>query len=142
MTTLVRWRPVRSLSPWRCMSAWSNGWLTPHWDSHVMMPVDIEEKKDAFVIKTSVPGFTPDEINISVEKGVLTIHAERQGETEEKREGYYLAERYQGSVERRFCLPENVNDDEIEADLEHGVLTLTLPKVEEPEPLKIEVKAA
>jgi HSP20 family protein len=106
------------------------------------MPVDIEEKEDAFVIKASVPGFASDEIDISIENDTLTIRGERQEETKESREGYYLSERYQGAVERSFCLGERVSREEINAELENGVLTLTLAKVEQAEPVKVAVKSA
>jgi HSP20 family protein len=106
------------------------------------MPLDIDENEDSFVIEASVPGFVPEDIKVEVEDGVLTIRAERSGEEEQEREGWYLRERYSGSVERKLRLGKNVNTESIEAELEHGVLTLTLAKAEEAKPKAIEVKAA
>jgi HSP20 family protein len=104
------------------------------------MPLDIEETEDNYVIKASVPGFSPEDIQIEIEDGVLTIRAEHAGEDEQEREGWRLRERFSGTVERRLRLGKDVNPEAIEAELEHGVLTLTLAKVEEAKPKLIEVK--
>jgi len=134
MSSLIRWEPVYRMRPWQRVA--------PHWDSRVAMPLDIEEHEDNFVIKASVPGFLPEDIKIQVEDGILTIRAERHGDEEQEREGWYLRERFTGEVERQLRLGKNVNGENIEAELEHGVLTLTLPKVEEAKPKLIEVKVA
>ena len=134
MSSLIRWKPVYRMRPWRRVAS--------HWDSRVAMPLDIEEYEDNFVVKASVPGFLPEDIKIQVEDGILTIRAERHGDEEQEREGWYLRERFTGEVERQLRLGKNVNGENIEAELEHGVLTLTLPKVEEAKPKLIEVKAA
>jgi HSP20 family protein len=104
------------------------------------MPLDIEENEDNYVIKASVPGFAPEDVKIEVEDGLLTIRAEHEGEDEQGREGWYLRERFAGTVERRLRLGKSINSEAIEAEMEHGVLTLTLPKVEEAKPKLIEVK--
>ena len=134
MSSLIRWKPVYRMRPWRLVA--------PHWDSRVAMPLDIEEHEDNFVVKASVPGFLPEDIKIQVEDGILTIRAEHRGDEEQEREGWYLRERFTGEVERQLRLGKNVNGENIEAELEHGVLTLTLPKVEEAKPKLIEVKVA
>jgi len=135
MSTLVRWNPVYRVQPWQHFGA-----LAPYWDTRVAMPLDIEENEDNYVVKASVPGFTPDDIKIELEDGVLTIRAEHAGEDEQEREGWRLRERYNGTVERRLRLGNDVNLEAIEAELEHGVLTLTLAKVEEVKPKLIKVK--
>ena len=142
MSTLVRWNPAYGLRPRRRFAPSTYGWLAPHWDSRVAMPLDIDENEDSFVIEASVPGFVPEDIKVEVEDGVLMIRAERSGEEEQEREGWHLRERYSGSVERKLRLGKNVNTESIEAELEHGVLRLTLAKAEEAKPKSIEVKAA
>jgi HSP20 family protein len=106
------------------------------------MPLDIEENDDSYVIKASVPGFTSEDLTIEVEDGVLTIRAEHEGEDEQKEGDWHVRERYAGTVERKLRLGKNIDTDAIEAELEHGVLTLVLSKVEEAKPKLIEVKAA
>lgn len=141
MATLVRWNPVYRARPWRRLAHQNFGWMAPYWDTRVAMPLDIEEHEDGYVIKASVPGFAPEEIKIEVEDGILTIRAEHSGEEEEDRNGWYLRERFSGTLERRLRLGKDVNTESIEAELESGVLTLTLTKVEEAKPKLIEVKA-
>lgn len=142
MSALIRWQPYHRLSPWRRSANWANACLAPYWDSRTAMPVDVKDQEDAIVIQASVPGFEPDDVNITVESNVLTIHAEQQTETQAEHEGYYLSERYQGAVERSFRLPDTVNGDEIQAELKHGILTQSVPKSPEAEPVKIKVKPA
>jgi HSP20 family protein len=137
MTTLVRWNPAYRMRPGRTFARFA-----PYWDSRVAMPLDIEENEDNFVIKASVPGFSPEDIKIEVEDGFLTIRAEQGDADEQERDGWHLRERYSGTVERRLRLGKNVNTEAIEAELEHGVLTLSLSKVEEAKPKLIEVKVA
>jgi HSP20 family protein len=106
------------------------------------MPLDIEENEDNFVIQASVPGYAPEDIKVEVEDGVLTIRAGHSEEEEQEQDGWYLRERYSGTMERKLRLGKTVNTEAIEAELEHGVLTLTLVKAEEAKPQLIEVKAA
>jgi len=140
MSTLVRWNPAFRVRPWQRVAARHFGALAPHWDSRVAMPLDIEENEDNFIVKASVPGFTPEDLRIEVEDGVLTIRAEHASEDEQEREGWHLRERYSGAVERRLRLGKDVNSEAIDAELEHGVLTLTLTKVEQAKPKLIKVK--
>jgi HSP20 family protein len=141
MATLIRWNPAYSVRPWRYVGP-RHFWRTvPHWDTSVAMPIDIEEKEDHYLIKASVPGFTPDDLKIEVEDGVLVIRAEREADEEQEENGWYLRERYAGRLERRLRLGNDIDAENIEAELEHGVLTLTLSKVEEAKPKLIEVKA-
>jgi HSP20 family protein len=141
MSTLVRWNPVYRTRPWRRVAPRSLGWMAPYWDTRVAMPIDIEENDDNFVITASVPGFVPEDIKIEVEDGFLTIRAEHEGDDEQEREGWYLRERFVGAVERRLRLGDGIDTESITAELEHGVLTVTLSKVEEAKPKLIEVTA-
>ena len=140
-TRIVRWNPANSIRP-RMVAPGSFGWAAPYWDSRVAMPLDIEENEDNFVVKASLPGFAPEDVKVEVEDGVLTIRAEHASEEEQEREGWHLRERYAGTVERKLRLGKNIDSDAINAELELGVLTLTLAKVEEAKPKLIEVKAA
>jgi len=91
-------------------------------------PVDVHEEKDRFVVRADLPGVKPDEIEVTAEKGVLTLRGERKAEKRENTEGYERIERVSGSFTRRFALPENVQADNITAKFAHGVLEVGIPK--------------
>jgi HSP20 family protein len=94
--------------------------------------VDIVETENAFVAKADLPGLTKDDIELSLEDGVLSISGERTFKHEEKGEGksFRRIERAYGSFRRAFTLPQGVDVDKVEASFTDGVLTLTLPKTE------------
>jgi HSP20 family protein len=102
--------------------------------------VDIFEAKDAIVVKAELPGVKADDVNIHVEKNLLTISGERRLENEENRDGYHRIESTYGTFSRSFSLPNHVNSEAIDANLENGILTLRMPKRAEAQPRKIQVK--
>ncbi len=104
--------------------------------------VDIREEDDAFLVDVDVPGLAAEDVNVDVEKNVLTIRGERKVEKEENEGTYRRVERQYGSFSRSFTLPETVDADDISADLKDGVLALRLPKKDAPTPRSIAVKAA
>jgi HSP20 family protein len=91
-------------------------------------PVDVHEEADRFVVEADLPGVSPEEIDITAEKGVLTIRGERKSARREQGAGYERLERVTGSFTRRFALPENVQADAIRARFTHGVLEVSIPK--------------
>jgi HSP20 family protein len=93
------------------------------------------------VVKMWLPGVKPEDIQVSVTNGVLTIRGEVKEEKEEKEKTYHLRERRYGSFSRSVSLPNDVSADKADADFENGVLTLTLPKAEEAKAKTITVKA-
>lgn len=102
--------------------------------------VDITENDRAFTLIADIPGVDPKDIDISMEKGVLSIKGERQSENIEEKENYRRVERQSGQFYRRFTLPDSADADKIEAKSEHGVLTVTIPKQEVAASRRIEVK--
>lgn len=105
---------------------------------------DVIEDEEAFRLLVEVPGMKEDEVDITLEDGVLTLKAERKHESEEKNERFHRIERSYGSFQRSFQLPENVDEETIEANQSNGVLEVTLPKIKvEPQSKtkKIEVKS-
>ena len=102
--------------------------------------VDISENDKAFTLLADIPGVNPDNIDISMEKGVLTIKGERSSESVEEGENYRRVERQNGQFYRRFTLPDSADADKIEAKSEHGVLRITIPKQEVAVSRRIEVK--
>ena len=103
-------------------------------------PVDILEEADAIRIMAEVPGIDPKDVKISVEGNVLTIHGTKQQIAEQRTERVHRYERTYGAFERTFTLPATVDANNIKAGYEHGVLTVTLPKVEQAKPRQIAVQ--
>src|SRR6266513_2590864 len=96
--------------------------------------VDVFEEADAIRIAAEVPGVKPEDIKISLEGNLLTIHGTKQQEAEEKTERVHRYERTYGVFERTFSLPATVDANNIKAAYEQGVLTVTLPKMAEARP--------
>ncbi len=104
------------------------------------LPLDIRQKDSEFVIEASVPGFTPEEVEITADQGVLTIRGERKAERSDEMEGSYLRrERSHHSVVRQLTLPADVKEDQIRASFLNGVLTVTIPRAAVPAPRRIPV---
>ncbi len=101
--------------------------------------VDIKEEADKFVLQADLPGVKPEEIDVSMEDGVLTIKGEKKTEAKIEQEGYKRVERTSGSFYRRFSLPDTANPDAISAKSNHGVLEIVIPKREAVQPKKISV---
>jgi HSP20 family protein len=104
--------------------------------------VDVREEKDRFVVQADLPGVAPTDIDVTAEKGVLTLRGERKQEKREESTGYERIERVSGSFTRRFALPENVQADAIKARFTHGVLEVSIPKQPEVAAKRVVVEAA
>ena len=121
------------------------GWDWPYRESTVANwtpPVDIFEEPNEIRILAEVPGVKPEDVKISVENNVLTVHGTKHQLAEEKSDRVHRYERSYGAFDRSFTLPATVDAEKIKARYEHGVLTLTLPKVEKAKPRQIEVAVA
>lgn len=103
--------------------------------------VDIKEETDRFVILADIPGVKPEDIDVSMEEGVLTIKGEKQTEAKTEKENYKRVERTYGSFYRRFSLPDTADAEAISAKSKHGVLEIVIPKREAVKPKKISVAA-
>ena len=102
--------------------------------------LDIAERNDAYVVNVEVPGIKPDDLEITLEDGVLTISGERRFEEETKEAQYHRVERSYGAFRRSITLPTRVMADAIDATFENGVLQVVVPKAEEAKPKRIEVR--
>lgn len=89
---------------------------------------EVSESGKALEVKAEVPGLTEDDIEVELSDGMLTIKGEKRDDREEKKKDYYVRECRYGSFSRSFRIPDSVIEDEIKADLEKGVLHVTLPK--------------
>ncbi|NLF30444.1 MAG: Hsp20/alpha crystallin family protein [Planctomycetes bacterium] len=101
-------------------------------------PVDVREEEGTLIVDAEVPGFKRDEIEVSIENGMLHIVAERK--PEEHKGTRHLTERRYTRVERAFTLPAEVDESKVQAKLDNGVLHLEMPEVEEKKARRIEVK--
>ena len=106
------------------------------------LPLDVIENDDNFLVKASVPGIDPDELEITFSDNVLTIRGEVKSEEEVKEARYHMRERRYGSFARSISLGSRIQGDKIEARYENGVLELTLPKSEEVKPKRIQIHPA
>ncbi|MGH7996487.1 MAG: Hsp20/alpha crystallin family protein [Opitutaceae bacterium] len=104
--------------------------------------VDVYEEPERFAVSIDVPGVEPKDIEITTEKGVLTIRGERRARAQEESSAYRRLECHTGKFLRRFTLPESANLDAITAKHTHGVLEVTIPKQAKLQPRRIEVAAA
>lgn len=100
---------------------------------------DIVETDDSYEIDVELPGFDRDDIEVTVDQGVLTVEGRRTFEAEEEGRTYHLRERASGRFSRSFSLPTSVNPDDVEAHFDQGVLRVHLPKQEQAKTRKIEV---
>src|SRR5947208_16420655 len=103
-------------------------------------PVDIFEDAEGLRIIAEVPGVKPEDVKISLEDNVLTVKGAKQQVAEEKTERVHRYERTYGAFERSFTLPASVEPNDIKANYDHGVLTITLPKSERAKPRQIDVE--
>lgn len=104
--------------------------------------VDIKEEDKRFVILADIPGVDPADIEVHMDKGILTIKGERKNEVREERERFTRIERSYGSFYRRFALPDGADADGISATGKHGVLEIVIPKKPEVTPRRISVSAS
>ncbi|MDX1449503.1 MAG: Hsp20/alpha crystallin family protein [Acidimicrobiia bacterium] len=105
------------------------------------MPVDVYRWDDKFYLHFDLPGIDPESIDITVERGTLTVTAERNWSPSDEAQ-VLVRERRMGTITRRFRLGDGLDPDKIEAGYDHGVLTLTIPVSEEEKPRKITVGAS
>ncbi len=146
MTTLTRTNPWRAMQEWQKeMDRVFHNPVTRD-DTQVeganwVPAVDIREEDDKYVLHADIPGVKPEEIEVSMDGGVLTIRGERKQKIEEEKENYKRVERMHGIFYRRFSLPDDTDADKISAKGAHGVLEVTIPKMESQQARKIEVKS-
>jgi HSP20 family protein len=103
------------------------------------LPLDVRATPDALVVEASLPGVKPDDVDLTVEDGTLTITTKTSSETETKDGDYLISEIRRGSATRSIALPTGLEADKATADFENGVLTLRIPKAEQAKPRQIRI---
>ena len=156
--SIIRWNPLRDVVAWHPITDLSTefvgmqreidhmfdrfrGDLTDDGSISSWLPaVDVLEHEDQYIVRVELPGIDKNDVKITVHKDVLTIRGEKRKTQETKKENYHRLERTFGSFQRSFALPSSILSDKIEASYENGVLSVSLPKVEEAKAKEIEVK--
>jgi HSP20 family protein len=127
-----------NLDPFRDFERFFNQVLrTPNTMS---MPMDLHQDGDTFVARIDLPGVDPSTIDVDVEDRTLTVRAERRSESTTEGRRWLTRERSVGTYARQLSLGQGLAVDQIEADYQDGVLTLTIPVAEEAKARKIQVK--
>ena len=135
--TVVRYEP------WGFLNRFYREAANPVNPSVAWLPsVDVREEDNRFVVQVDLPGVESKDIEITAEKGVLTIRGERRVATRDESNAYRRLERHSGKFLRRFTLPDSANLESITAKHTHGVLEVTIPKQAKLQPRRIEVAAA
>jgi len=150
MNGMVRWDPFQELQTWSDRMSRLLGsegrtparrdeenFATGSW----VPPVDIVEGKDRIQLKVELPGFKEDQVQLTVEDGLLTVRGERKFEGEKKDENYHRIERSYGTFVRSFTLPRTVDPNGIQATFSDGILSVEMAKREETRPRQIQIKA-
>lgn len=110
-------------------------------DGNTWMPaVDIKETNNDLRLDLELPGLKPEDVEITTDNGVLTIRGEKRSERKEGEEHrFHLVERTYGSFLRSFTLPQGIDENQIQADFENGILSIHIPKAALPQPKKIQI---
>jgi len=146
--TITRFDPVSEVQ--RMNDVFDRLFGTPLLASHrfvagprdLTIPLDVVEKEDKLIIRAAVPGVSPDDLNVSIENGVLTISGESRHEEENEQDKVYFRECSYGSFTRSIRLPQNLEVDKVDAEFDNGFVNIALPKMpeEKPKALKVPVR--
>ncbi|HEV2331050.1 MAG TPA: Hsp20/alpha crystallin family protein [Verrucomicrobiae bacterium] len=153
MNTLIRWNPFREMEDvQRRMSSLLEGNLfrrssLTNGEENISVPewapmVDVIEDEKEYLIKVELPEVQKDDVKVTVENGTLTICGERKAEKEQKGRKFHRVERYYGRFERTFGIPDDAEQDNVNAEFKDGVLRVRLAKSEKSRPKQIEVKVS
>ena len=122
------------------MDNFFNGENTQEVSNRTWSPaVDIRETDESYLVHAELPGLSKDDINITLEDTILKLSGERRFEKDVEEEQYHRIERTYGTFTRAFSLPSRVDAGHVQASFKDGVLTITVPKMEEAKPHKIDI---
>lgn len=138
--SLMRWDPFRG-----AFSLWNGSSRLPSVEGTspvglMDLALDMYETEDSVVVELSVPGMSPEDIQVRVTGNRLTVEGELKGEHKTENKSYVLQERRYGRFYRSVVLPDYVKAGDAQAEFDKGVLKLTVPKVPEAKPTTVQVK--
>lgn len=142
---IIRWRPMEGNMReimnrmFEDAATWPRN-VFRNVEGYEPIPLDVYEDGANLVVKATLPGMKPDDINVSIQDNVLTITGETRMEEERKEKQHHIREQYYGKFERSIMLPYPIQIDKADSDYCNGILTLTLPKSEEARAKRIEIK--
>jgi HSP20 family protein len=105
------------------------------------LPIDVAETDNSYLIKAPVPGFKPEEVEVTVTGDVLSVNAKHSEEKTTEQNNYLRREMAVGNMQRQIVLPADARSENINARFENGVLTVEVPRTPKPQPKRIEVRA-
>ncbi|PIR91956.1 molecular chaperone [Candidatus Falkowbacteria bacterium CG10_big_fil_rev_8_21_14_0_10_44_15] len=114
-------------------------WLADDYEEG-QLAIDVYQSKDAIIVKSTIAGVKPEDIDISINNDLLTIRGARKMDEQISAEDYFYQECYWGSFSRSIILPVEVKPDQIEATIENGVLTIFLPKAQTAKQIEVKIK--
>lgn len=115
-------------------------WLSNVVGSNWVPTIDVKDEPNQYVIRADVPGVDPKNIEVTIDKGVITIKGQKEMETKTERDNYVHIERSNGSFYRSFSLPNAADSSKISAKSKNGVLEIIIPKTKENLSKKITIK--
>jgi len=140
--SLIRWTP--SFDPFEDMEEMLRHLPAVRSGAHLRKgftpEMDMYETKDAIIVETPLAGVRPEDVEVNIERGVLTLKGSHQKEHEVEEKNYYQKEIRGGSFYRQVALPAQVQEDKVSAIFEEGILKITAPKATPSETKKVEVK--
>ena len=150
MTTMMRWDPFQDLRSAQDEMAQMSPMLAHALGLHAQQgsatatawapALDISERKDAYLVTVELPGLKPEDLDITMEDGLLTIQGERHFTSESSEQQFHRVERSYGAFRRSITLPAHVMAEGIQASADNGVLQIVVPKMEDAKPKRIQVR--
>lgn len=137
MSSLVKWDPFAELSVLQ-KQLFGDDWVSPVRGSMSIPTTDVYIKDSAMIVEAHLPNFDQKDVNVEVENGMLVISAERH-EKEEDRNKKYVVRESSSSFYRRVALPKRADTEKVEANLDDGVLRVSVSLTPLPEPKKIDI---
>jgi len=130
MRQLLGWDPFAEMLPS----------VTHGWDNSFAPRFEVKETKDTYIFKADLPGVEERDLDIQLTGNRLTVNGKREAEAKDEGETYYAYERSYGTFSRSFTLPDSADIEHVDADLNGGVLTISIGKRPEHQPRKITLK--